>query len=74
MRSDRVQVTGVFGWPAVPQVVRSMTLQTAAELFRSKDSPAGGAAAGEFVTALITASPMMRQMLDRYRRDAFLAA
>lgn len=74
MRADRVQVTGVFGWPTVPQVIRSMTLQVAAELFRGKDAPTGGGAPGEFAVAVITGSPLLRQMLDRYRRDAFLAA
>jgi hypothetical protein len=74
MRADRVQVTGVFGWPSVPQVVRSMTLQVAAELFRGKDAPTGGGAPGEFAVAVITGNPLLRQMLDRYCRNPFLAA
>lgn len=74
MRQDRVQVTGVFGWPAVPLVVRQMSLQVAAEIFRSKDAPTGGGVPGDFAVAVITASPMVRAMLDAYRRNAFLAA
>lgn len=74
MRMDRVQVTGVFGWPAVPAVIRSMTLTVAAEVFRSKDAPGGGGAPGEFAVAVISASPMVRQALEVYRRNPFLAA
>lgn len=74
MRQDRVQVTGVFGWPAVPLVIRQMSLSVAAEIFRSKDAPTGGGAPGEFAVAVISASPMIRAMLDAYRRTPFLAA
>ena len=74
MRQDRVQVTGVFGWPAVPLVVRQMSLSVAAEIFRSKDAPTGGGAPGEFAVAVISASPMIRAMLDAYRKTPFLAA
>jgi hypothetical protein len=51
-----------------------MTLQVAAEVFRSKDAPGGGGAPGEFAVAVITSSPMIRMALDSYRRNAFLAA
>lgn len=74
MRMDRVQVTGVFGWPAVPLTVRQSALQVAAEIFRSKDAPTGGGGPGEFATAVITSSPLLRQTLDAYRRAPFLAA
>lgn len=74
MRMDRVQVTGVFGWPAVPPVIRTMTLTLAAELFRTKDVPGGSSVPGEFAVAVIQASPLIRQSLATYRRNAFLAA
>jgi hypothetical protein len=74
MRMDRVQITGVYGWPAVPQVIRQMSLQVASEIFRSKDMTSGGGAPGEFAVALITSSPLLRQAADRYVKYPFLAA
>lgn len=37
-RSDRVEVTGVFGWPSVPWAIKQATLSLADDLFSSKDS------------------------------------
>ena len=45
---DRIQVTGVFGWPAVPLAVKQAALIAAADLFRLKDAPFGVAGFGEF--------------------------
>jgi hypothetical protein len=74
MRMDRVQVTGVFGWPAVPYAVRSATLITAAELYRMKGVPSAGEVLGEHPAAIIGANPMAGQLLAPYLRHAFLAA
>jgi hypothetical protein len=74
MRMDRVQVTGVFGWPAVPQPVRTATLIAAAELFRMKDMPVGGGQPGEFAVVQLGSNPRIGQLLEPYRRNAFLAA
>ena len=74
MRQDRVQVTGVWDWPAMPLVVRQMSLQVASEVFRSKDMTAGGGAPGEFAEAFIASSGLLRAALDRYRRDPFPVA
>jgi hypothetical protein len=74
MRQDRVQLTAVYGWPAVPQAVRTATLITASELFRMKDQPGGGSVPGEFAMAAIRANPMIGQLLAPYQRHAFLAA
>jgi hypothetical protein len=73
-RMDRVQVTGVFGWPAVPQAVRTATLISAAELFRMKDTPAGGDVPGEFEITSLRGSPMIGKLLAPYCRNIFLAA
>lgn len=43
-----VQVTAIFGWPAVPDEVREATLIKAARLFRRKDTPEGVAGGGDF--------------------------
>jgi hypothetical protein len=74
MRMDRVQVTGVFGWPAVPAVIRTMTQTVAAEIFRTRDVPGGSAVPGEFATAVIESSPLIRAALETYHRNPFLAA
>lgn len=74
MRMDRVQVTGVFGWPAVPLAVRSASLIAAAELFRMKDTPMGAPEPGEFTIALLTASPAVGKLLAPYRRNPVLMA
>jgi hypothetical protein len=74
MRMDRVQVTGVFGWPAVPQPVRTATLIAAAELFRMKDQPAGGGQPGEFSVVTVGQNPRVAELLGPYVRNVFLAA
>lgn len=47
-RRGRVKVTGRWGWPAVPDVVKYATLIEASRLFHRKDSPQGVAGFGEF--------------------------
>jgi hypothetical protein len=74
MRMDRVQVTGVFGWPAVPEDVRTATLTLAADLFKLKDAPFGVAGFGEFGAVRVQANPGVAQLLGPYRRAPFLAA
>src|SRR5262249_54258428 len=69
-RLDGVQVTGVFGWPAVPYWVKQAALITAAELFRSRDLPLAGEIPGEFAgitTDIIASSQVITRMLAPYR-------
>ena len=40
-RLDRVQVQGVFGWPAVPDDVHEATILIATDLYKRKDAPFG---------------------------------
>lgn len=47
-RNDRVQITGVFGWPSVPYGIKQAALLLAAETFRLKDAPLGVAGFGDF--------------------------
>lgn len=47
-RAELVQITGVWGWPTVPEDVKYATLIEAARLFHRKDSPQGVAGFGEF--------------------------
>jgi len=63
---DRVQVTGVFGWPAVPLAVKQAALIAAADLFRRKDAPYGIAGFGEFGVVRIQQNAIVLQLLHRY--------
>lgn len=62
---DRIQVTGVFGWPAVPRNVKQAALIAAADLFRLKDAPFGIAGFGDFAVR-IQQNPRVMQLLKRY--------
>jgi hypothetical protein len=62
---DRIQVTGVFGWPAVPMAVKQAALIAAADLFKLKDAPFGIAGFGEFAVR-IQQNPRVLQLLHRY--------
>lgn len=45
---QRVQVTALWGWPAVPSQIREACLLRAAWLFKRRESPTGVAGAGDF--------------------------
>lgn len=68
VRQDRVQVTGVFGWPAVPMGVRASALIIAAETFKLKDTFAGQGGFGEFGPVVVRRSPQALDYLKPYRR------
>ena len=63
---NRIQVTGVFGWPAVPATVKQAALLVAADLFKLKDAPLGVVGFGEFGAVKVTANPRVMQLLHRY--------
>jgi hypothetical protein len=67
---DRIQITGVFGWPAVPSAVKQATLIAAADLFRIKDAPFGVAGFGEFGVVRVQQNPRVLQLLRRYINGA----
>jgi len=63
---DRIQVTGVYGWPAVPLNLKNASLIVAAQLFRIKDSVFGVAGFGEFGVVRIQSNPQVMWLLRRY--------
>lgn len=63
---NRIQVTGTFGWPAIPSAVVQATLIAAADLFKLKDAPFGVAGFGEFGVVRVQANPRVMQLLRRY--------
>ena len=63
-RNDRIEITGVWGWPAVPRSIKSATAVLAAEIFKFKDAP--GMAVQGYEDFEITASADARR---RFARD-----
>jgi hypothetical protein len=65
-----VRVTGVWGWPAVPEAVREATLVLAIRLFKRRDAPLGVIAVGDASAAirLPAVDPEAALMLAPYRR------
>jgi hypothetical protein len=63
---NRIQVTGTFGWPAVPLNVKEATLIQAADTFRSKDAPFGVAGFGEFGVVRVGPNLRVQSLLRRY--------
>jgi hypothetical protein len=72
-RADRVQITGVFGWPAVPHAIRQAAQLMAAEIFRRKDAPLGIAGEGEYTMA-VGQNRLAKTLADPYRRHAVFVA
>jgi hypothetical protein len=73
-RDDRVEITGVFGWPAVPWAIRQSALIIAAETFKLKDTFAGQGGYGEFGPVVVRRNPQALDFAKPYRRNAVLVA
>jgi hypothetical protein len=73
-RADRVQVTGVWGWPAVPYSVRQSALITAAELFRSKSTFEAQAGYDEMAQFVLRRNPFALDLIKPYRLTPVLMA
>jgi hypothetical protein len=63
---DAVQITGVFGWPAVPLAVKQASLIAAADLFKLKDAPFGVAGISDLGAIRVKDNPMITRLLARY--------
>jgi hypothetical protein len=55
-RAHTLQITGVWGWPSVPDDVKYAALIEASRLFHRKDSPQGVAGFGEFGSIRVSRS------------------
>jgi hypothetical protein len=71
-RDDRVEIVGVFGWPALPTAVKQACLIHSAELLKLKDAPFGVAGLGDFGPIRVRMNPRAQALLDPYRRLLFL--
>src|SRR5262249_240828 len=63
---DRVQVTGVFGWPAVPLNVKNAARIAAAQIFKMKDATFGVAGVGDLGVIRVRQMPDVMWLLHRY--------
>lgn len=72
---QRVQITGKWGWPAVPEAIRADTIQLTA-IWRLESPRATGRVSelGEVVTASRDAQMLVHRLVDIYKRgDALIA-
>lgn len=69
-RPRLLELTGDFGWLAVPDEVEQATLMAATDRFRSKDAPFGVAGFGEFGPIRVRDNRMYQAMLTKYRVSA----
>jgi len=73
--SARIEITGIWGWPAVPQSVNQACLILAARMYKRKDSPEGVSGWGDFgFSRVVRTDPDVTALLDPYRRYAVLVA
>ncbi len=63
---DRVQITGTWGWPAVPPPVAQACLTLAAQWFKEKDAPFGIAGVADYGVVRIQQNPWIVEMLRPY--------
>lgn len=73
-RDDRVQVAGVFGWPAVPAAVKQAALILAAETLKLKEAPFGVAGFGDLGVVRVRDNPKAMTLLAPFRRHPILVA
>lgn len=74
-RTARVEITGTWGWPAIPRDVNQACILQAARLFIRKESPQGVAGWGEFGAIRVrNTDPDVAALLEPYRRNAVLVA
>lgn len=75
-RTALVQVTGRWGWPAVPDPVKQACLIEAHRLFTRRKSPEGVAGFNDFGVVRLsrTLDPEVTALLDPYRLARVLAA
>lgn len=70
-RDDTVQVTGVFGWPAVPWAVKMAARVLAQDAFKLKDSNFGQAGEGDFAIR-VGENARAEKLAKPYRRNVVL--
>lgn len=64
----RVEITGTWGWPSVPEGIKAAARLLAKETYKAKDSVGGVAGFGEFGVVRLRQDPMVARHADPYRR------
>jgi hypothetical protein len=72
MRQNTVEITGVWGWPAVPLDVKQACRIIVAEIAKLESAPLGVAGFGEFGVVRVsqTMPPRARQLLQPYKHGS----
>jgi hypothetical protein len=63
---DRIQITGTWGWPAVPPPVSQACLVLSAQWFKEKDAPFGVAGVSDFGVVKVQTNPWVTELLRPY--------
>lgn len=68
-----VKVTGVWGWPAIPQAIEYATIMQSQRLFKRLDSPTGVIGFGDMGAVRVSRQldPDVAEMVNPFRRDGF---
>lgn len=67
-RTDLIQITGVWGWPAVPRGVRTAAIMLAEEIM--KDAPFGVAGFGDLGVVRVRENPRIKALIGPYIHPA----
>jgi len=75
-RANRVEITGVWGWPSVPDAVKQACLIQASRMLKRRFSPEGVSSFGDLglVRVGTRLDPDVEQLLNPYRSYAVLVA
>jgi hypothetical protein len=66
-RSDRVQINGTWGWPAVPDRIRRATRLAAAEIFKLNSAPFGAIGMADLGIIRVRANPKYQALISTYQ-------
>ncbi len=69
-RQDLLQITGTWGWPAVPPKIRQACLLVATDIFKRREAPFGIAGNTEFGVVRVREDPKVMKLIGRYRYSA----
>lgn len=66
---QRIKITGVFGWPALPYSVKQAALQMAADTYAMKNAPFGVLGSADLGGMIrVSGNPQLSRMLWSYKR------
>lgn len=66
-RDDLVQITGVWGWPTIPDRIRRACRMAAAEMFKLRDAPLGALGMADLGIIRVRENPKYQRLICDYR-------